>query len=122
MGELGALFNPGMRHELEERRSKAARREEEGNARDGDLRIDLESGVAVINIPGDDQDQSPGEEQPAGDRGADRQTAAQRPTIETPASSAQHASTEENVPADDKPAPAPVLKPRGKRSMPASPR
>ena len=48
MGELGALFNPGMRHELEERRSKAMRREEEGNARDGDLRIDLESGVAVI--------------------------------------------------------------------------
>ena len=54
MGELGALFNPGMRHELEERRSKAMRREEEGNARDGDLRIDLESGVAVINVPGAD--------------------------------------------------------------------
>ena len=50
MGELGALFNPGMRHELEERRSKAMRREEEGNARDGDLRIDLESGVAVIAV------------------------------------------------------------------------
>ncbi len=49
MGELGALFNPGMRHELEERQAKAARREEEGNAKDGDLRIDLESGVAVIN-------------------------------------------------------------------------
>ena len=32
--------------------SKANRREEEGNARDGDLRIDLASGVAVINIPG----------------------------------------------------------------------
>lgn len=54
MGELGALFNPGMRHELEERRARAARREEEGNARDGDLRIDLDSGVAVINAPGDD--------------------------------------------------------------------
>ncbi|GGL95854.1 DUF6191 domain-containing protein [Nakamurella endophytica] len=52
LGELGALFNPGMRHEMEERRSKAMRREEEGNARDGDLRIDLESGVAVINSPG----------------------------------------------------------------------
>ena len=37
MGELGALFNPGMRHELVERRALAARREEEGNARDGDL-------------------------------------------------------------------------------------
>src|ERR1700712_3096732 len=51
MGELGALFNPGMRHEIEERESKANRREEEGNARDGDLRIDLASGIAVINIP-----------------------------------------------------------------------
>ncbi len=54
MGELGALFNPGMRHELEERQAKAARREEEGNAKDGDLRIDLESGVAVINVSGDE--------------------------------------------------------------------
>jgi hypothetical protein len=51
LGELGALFNPGMRHEIEERKSKANRREEEGNARDGDLRIDLSSGVAVINVP-----------------------------------------------------------------------
>ena len=51
LGELGALFNPGMRHELEERRSRALRREEEGNARDGDVRIDLDSGVAVINAP-----------------------------------------------------------------------
>ena len=39
-----------MRHEMEERQSKASRREEEGNARDGDdVRIDLESGVAVID-------------------------------------------------------------------------
>ena len=52
LGELGALFNPGMRHEIEERKSKANRREEEGNARDGDVRIDLASGVAIINIPG----------------------------------------------------------------------
>src|SRR6478752_352985 len=58
MGELGALFNPGMRHELEERQAKAARREEEGNARDGDLRIDLESGVAVINVAGTGDDQA----------------------------------------------------------------
>jgi hypothetical protein len=48
LGEFGALFNPGMRHELEERRAKQMLREEEGNARKGDLRIDLESGVAVI--------------------------------------------------------------------------
>lgn len=52
LGELGALFNPGMRHEIEERQSKENRREEEGNARDGDLRIDLASGVAVINVHG----------------------------------------------------------------------
>ena len=51
MGELGALFNPGMRHELEERRSKALIREEEGNARKGNLHIDLESGIAVIAVP-----------------------------------------------------------------------
>lgn len=51
MGELGALFNPGMRHEIAERQAKAIRREEEGNARDGDLRIDLASGVAVISLP-----------------------------------------------------------------------
>lgn len=50
LGELGALFNPGMRHEIEERQAKANRREEEGNARDGDLRIDLASGVAVIDL------------------------------------------------------------------------
>jgi hypothetical protein len=40
-----------MRHELEERRSKALIREEEGNARKGNLRIDLDSGVAVIPAP-----------------------------------------------------------------------
>jgi Family of unknown function (DUF6191) len=51
VGPLGEIFNPGMRHEIEERRSKAMRREEEGNARDGDLRIDLESGKVVINAP-----------------------------------------------------------------------
>lgn len=50
MGELGALFNPGMRHEIEERKSKAVRREEDGTADPGDLRIDLFSGVAVIAL------------------------------------------------------------------------
>lgn len=50
MGPLGEIFNPGFRHEIEERQRKANRREEEGNARDGDdVRIDLESGVAVID-------------------------------------------------------------------------
>lgn len=51
MGPLGEIFNPGMRHEIEEKRSKALRREEEGNARDGDLRIDLESGFVRITAP-----------------------------------------------------------------------
>ena len=50
MGELGALFNPGMRHEIEERKSKEMRREEEGDSDPGDLRIDLFSGVAVIAL------------------------------------------------------------------------
>ena len=51
MGPLGEIFNPGMRHEIEERRSKALRREEDGNARDADLRIDLESGFVRISAP-----------------------------------------------------------------------
>jgi hypothetical protein len=97
MGELGALFNPGMRHELEERQAKAARREEEGNARDGDLRIDLESGVAVINIhESDDDDDSP-------DQAADQNGA---PAVEAAAGRATA----------EKPDPA-VLRPRGKRGM-----
>lgn len=66
LGELGALFNPGMRHEIEERKSKANRREEEGNARDGDLRIDLASGVAVINLSKNGENVAP----PAEDGGA----------------------------------------------------
>ena len=116
MGELGALFNPGMRHELEERQAKAARREEEGNARDGDLRIDLESGVAVINIPGADQEQAD-ETQP---------DEAQEATQEPPASEddAAHVGTrataEDAQAEDDAPAAPPVLRPRGKRGLSAS--
>lgn len=62
MGELGALFNPGMRHEIEERQSKASRREEEGQADPGNLRIDLLSGVAVINMRGKADEQHPEED------------------------------------------------------------
>jgi hypothetical protein len=52
VGPLGEIFNPGMRHEIEERRSKALRREEDGNARDADLRIDLDSGfVNIVALP-----------------------------------------------------------------------
>jgi len=41
-----------MRHEIEERRSKELRREEEGNATKGGLHIDLESGYVHIVAPG----------------------------------------------------------------------
>ncbi len=125
MGELGALFNPGMRHELEERQSKAARREEEGNARDGDLRIDLESGVAVINVPGSDDEpdgehggahadadngSNPQQATPGGSSGRHAAEAADE-TAQSAASMQSEASTE--------PAP-PVLRPRGKRGMSAA--
>jgi hypothetical protein len=63
LGELGALFNPGMRHELEERRAKALIREEEGFGRKGDLRIDLESGVVVIPAPAKVPDAPPSDDE-----------------------------------------------------------
>lgn len=68
MGPLGEIFNPGMRHEIEERRSKALRREEDGNARDADLRIDLESGFVNIVAPASD-DEPTGETPKARPRG-----------------------------------------------------
>ena len=139
MGELGALFNPGMRHELEERQAKASRREEEGNARDGDLRIDLESGVAVINIPGEDA----AEAVPAGT--SDSQGTAEA-TDEAPQASgaalvsidsdgqptdadAQPTATADEADAAEadaaeaeaaEPAAPAALRPRGKRGLPAS--
>lgn len=48
MGELGVLFNPGMRHEQEERLAKQMLREDDGTGRKGRRRIDLDSGVVVI--------------------------------------------------------------------------
>lgn len=110
MGELGALFNPGMRHELEERQAKAARREEEGNARDGDLRIDLESGVAVINIPGDEDDQAAEADSADGTAGSD----------EVPNSAADGDQSEGD--AATEPAPPAAVRPRGKRGMSTSSR
>jgi len=100
MGELGALFNPGMRHELEERRSKAMRREEEGNARDGDLRIDLESGVAVINVPGADggtAEQSPAAAEQSSVSGPDR--AAEQVEVAEPGTAADR----DQAPLEDRP-------------------
>ncbi len=122
MGELGALFNPGMRHELAERQAKAARREEEGNARDGDLRIDLESGVAVINVVGADNEQAATESSQA-DEANSEATAAGTAAAEDP--SADIADAEDPIPEDataGTPAAqvrptAPKVKPRGKRGL-----
>ena len=84
MGELGALFNPGMRHEIEERKSKELRREEEADSDPGDLRIDLFSGVAVIALgkngpiaPGDEADPS-AQRSAASARANTEQTAAEQ--------------------------------------------
>ena len=111
MGELGALFNPGMRHELEERRAKAARREEEGNARDGDLRIDLESGVAVINIADEDDDTVEASSSKSAD---DSEQGANSDPDSVGARSA--------VDPESNPAPPAPLRPRGKRGMSTSAR
>jgi hypothetical protein len=129
MGELGALFNPGMRHELEERQAKAARREEEGNARDGDLRIDLESGVAVINVvpptePGSTESAS-GAAGAAGDADSSPSAAsagstAKESTADSSAASATAAPTESAEGQAEPEKQQPALRPRGKRGMSAS--
>lgn len=139
MGELGALFNPGMRHELEERRSKAMRREEEGNARDGDLRIDLESGVAVISARDDEEsaeaaDAGDGSSSDASGDGtghdenaeaADAADVARGATGDGPSSDASGAGTGTSTGTDEAAASAaeqapPVLRPRGKRGLTAT--
>lgn len=92
MGELGVLFNPGMRHEQEEKLAKQMLREDEGTGRKGRLGIDLESGVVVIGAvaapsPAErpesvttdrstDADDTKAEPRPAGDSGPGRTTAA----------------------------------------------
>lgn len=90
MGELGALFNPGMRHEIEERKAKESRREEAGNADPGNKRIDLLSGVAVINMRSKTPKHASQEDDTVSDQAAQNDTtaetpAAQTPTAETPA-------------------------------------
>ncbi len=139
MGELGALFNPGMRHELEERRSKAMRREEEGNARDGDLRIDLESGVAVIAARDDEEsaeaaDAGGGSSSDASGDGtghdenaeaADTADVAGGATGDGPSSDASGAGTGTSTGTDEAAVSAaeqapPVLRPRGKRGLTAT--
>ena len=135
MGELGALFNPGMRHELEERRSKAMRREEEGNARDSDLRIDLESGVAVINAPGRAGGSAPPAEAatdgPGTESGGASDAQEPGPAATTGTDADDRSPAAEVAPAGrqgdaalDAPAPEPAatpvpLRPRGKRALTA---
>lgn len=88
LGELGALFNPGMRHEEEEKRAKQMLREEEGTGRKGRLSIDLASGVVVIGSDRVAQDtaaataaeQEPGEE-PAAKPAPTRAGKTRRPGI-----------------------------------------
>ncbi|WP_037362115.1 DUF6191 domain-containing protein [Nakamurella lactea] len=109
MGELGALFNPGMRHEIEERQSKASRREEEGQADPGNLRIDLLSGVAVINMgskaTGTDpegEDVTDPETTEADDTAADDNPADDNPADENGSGAApEHGDTEEAVQSTD---------------------
>ena len=122
MGELGALFNPGMRHELEERQAKAARREEEGNARDGDLRIDLESGVAVINVAGTDAHEVAAEAEDAteaADANGEPAAAAAAPAGEPVAHhpNAKKPSDDATTNAEQDGPPAPTVRPRGKRGL-----
>jgi hypothetical protein len=106
LGELGALFNPGMRHEIEERKSKANRREEEGNARDGDFRIDLASGVAVINVPGRTGDESKDPvAQPAVAAPANTDNARQLPTEATNKVAATADTAEDARPSTSRSAP-----------------
>ncbi|MEP6563368.1 MAG: DUF6191 domain-containing protein [Nakamurella sp.] len=118
MGELGALFNPGMRHELEERQAKASRREEEGNGRDGDLRIDLESGVAVIGVVGVDGEEKAAAAAAVADETPAGQAAAKHAFSpnETPSAERSAADDGDATGAGRKPATPPV-KPRGKRGL-----
>jgi hypothetical protein len=121
MGELGALFNPGMRHELEERRARAARREEEGNARDGDLRIDLESGVAVINAP--DNDEAAAEEQASAAAAEEPGSAAADSAPDTAPTQEEEDGSPSETASDDSGEARPASpRPRGKRGLAASKR
>ena len=120
LGELGALFNPGMRHEIEERESKANRREEEGNARDGDLRIDLASGVAVINIPSRPASDAPSTTSDATPESSDSDAAGTGTADGVAASDEPAASSAPIPPAAARPAAAPARSGRhSSRSTPS---
>lgn len=78
MGELGVLFNPGMRHEQEEKLAKQMLREDEGTGRKGRLGIDLESGVVIIGSPSADPAAEPDVD------GTDSAPAKRAPAARTP--------------------------------------
>ena len=111
MGELGVLFNPGMRHEREEKLAKQMLREDEGTGRKGRLGIDLESGVVVINSATarpvdesvapetppthgetDDADNAGSNRRPAGTSGADRASSGQAVSQRNGSRAAQRSS------------------------------
>lgn len=100
MGELGALFNPGMRHEIEERKAKESRREEAGNADPGNKRIDLLSGVAVINMRSKTPKHA-SQEDTVSDQAAQNDTTAETPAAQTPSAETRAPET----PAAETPAP-----------------
>lgn len=71
------LFNPGMRHDIEEKAAKQMLREEEGTGRKGRLGIDLDSGVVVIGTSAegtptqeavDEEDRAGDADEPSADR------------------------------------------------------
>ncbi|MGI5503414.1 DUF6191 domain-containing protein [Lentzea sp. CA-135723] len=51
IGELGATFEAGKREELEFRKEERQLRDEEGDAAPPRGPVDLESGMAVLNVP-----------------------------------------------------------------------
>jgi hypothetical protein len=79
--ELGALFNPGMRHEQERREKLELLREDEGNAADPPSTVDLDAGIAVLRLPkgaGPKVDRPPGGPAPT-------PPAAETPAVQPPA-------------------------------------
>lgn len=96
MGELGALFNPGMRHEIAERKAKASRREEEGNADPGKMRIDLLSGVVVIDMGQKSAQKSTPEDPVADDNKTNDDTAADDTTADDTGSEPAEDDTDED--------------------------
>ncbi|WP_394614261.1 DUF6191 domain-containing protein [Lentzea sp. JNUCC 0626] len=51
IGELGATFEQGKRHELEFRKEERQLRDEEGDGAPPRSSVDLEAGTAVVKVP-----------------------------------------------------------------------